>query len=86
MREITIDERDFAGPRDFMAWIKEALEFPEYAGNSLAALYDCLGDICEPTTISILRRNPEPDTWFDKASLCIVRASMENDNVKVRIR
>ncbi len=86
MRDITIDERDFAGPRDFMAWIKEALEFPEYAGNSLAALHDCLGDICEPTTISILRRNPEPDTWFDKASLCIVRASMENDNVKVRIR
>lgn len=86
MREITIDERDYSSPQSFMAWIKDALDFPSYCGNSPAALYDCLGDICEATRITVVRRDPTPDTWFDRMTLIIVRASMENENITVRVR
>lgn len=86
MREITIDERDWAEPHQLMDWLKERLEFPVYFGGNLPALYDCLGDICEPTEVTIIRRNPDPDTWFDKATMAFVRMAMENENLKVRVR
>lgn len=86
MREITIDERDWERPQDLMAWLKEELAFPAYFGGSLPALYDCLGDICEATYVTIVRRDPTPDTWFDKATVAFMRVAMENDNLKVRVR
>lgn len=86
MREMTIDERDFAGPKELMAWLKAELDLPEWFGSSLPALYDLLGDICEPTTITVVRRDPTPDTWFDKATMAIVRSAMQNEYLRVRIR
>jgi RNAse (barnase) inhibitor barstar len=86
MREILIDERDFTGPRDFMAWVKQTLSLPEWTGNGLPALHDVLTDICEPTRITIVRRDPTPDTWFDKATMAIIRATMENDRLTARIK
>lgn len=86
MKEITIDERDFQEPEQLMNYLKETLAFPEWFGGNLRALNDCLGDICEPTLITIIRRDPTPDTWFDRASITIVRASMENDELRVRVR
>ena len=86
MREITIDERDWESPQELMEWLKVELSFPDYFGGNLPALYDCLGDVCEPTSVTIVRRDLTPDTWFDKATLAFVRTAVENDNLKVRIR
>ena len=86
MRTLTIDERDFESPRQLMAFIKHEFALPEWFGSSLPAFNDFLGDICEPTAFTIIRRDPTPDTWFDKATLCIVRASLENDNLRVRVK
>ena len=35
------------------AYLKEKFGFPEYYGNNLDALYDCLTDISEPTAIGL---------------------------------
>ena len=86
MREIIIDERDFDGPRMFMAWVKQTLDLPEWTGYGLPAFYDVLTDICEPTTITVIRRDPTPDTWFDKATVAMARAAMVNDRLKLRVR
>ena len=86
MQELTIDERDFSEPAQLMGYLKSELEFPEWFGGNLAALNDCLGDICEPTRITIVRRDPTPDTWFDKVCTVIVRVALENECLKVRIR
>lgn len=69
-----------------MAWMKDELSLPEWWGKGLPALYDALTDISEPTRITVIRRDPTPDTWFDKATLCIVRAAMENDRLQARVR
>lgn len=86
MREITIDERDFESPHAFMAWVRQAFALPEWTGGSPAALHDALTDVCEPTRITIVRRDPTPDTWFDKATLVVVRSAMENECLRVRVR
>lgn len=86
LRKIVIDERDYRYPSDLMDALKRELGFPDYFGGNLPALNDCLGDICEDTRITIIRRDPTPDTWFDKVTLAIVRASMENDCLRVHVR
>ena len=86
MRTLTIDERDFATKEELMSFLANSLEFPSYFGGNLAALHDCLGDISEPTRITIIRRDPTPDTWFDRATIVIVRAALENDYLEARVR
>lgn len=86
MREITIDEHDFNRPSEFMAQMKKALSLPEWTGSSLAAFRDCLGDISEPTQFTVLQHNVVPETWFSKAAITLMRAAMENENLKVFIR
>lgn len=86
MRRITINQSDFQTPAELMAWLKSALGFPEWCGNSLPALYDCLGDTAEPTEITIVRRDAENDTWFDKAVIAVIHSCLENENLSCRIR
>ena len=58
MRKITLD---FGGPasaaaftrREIHEYIAEKMDFPEYYGHNLDALYDCLTDIAEPTAVGI---------------------------------
>lgn len=39
------------GPRELHRVIATVLQFPRWYGNNLDALYDCLTDICEDTTV-----------------------------------
>ena len=41
--------------------LKEALEFPDYYGRNLDALYDCLTDLQEETAIGFIRWNTETE-------------------------
>ena len=86
MREITIDERDWRDPAELMGFLKGELGFPAWFGGNLRALNDSLGDVCEPTRITIIRRDPAPGTWFDRVALVIVRAALENDFLDARVR
>lgn len=54
MREITIDCRGFVPRSDLHKAFADALSFPDYYGNNLDALHDCLTDISEKTRIRLL--------------------------------
>lgn len=54
MREITIDCRGFVPRSDLHRAFAEALAFPEWYGNNLDALHDCLTDIREETRLRLL--------------------------------
>lgn len=41
-------------------YLKKAFNFPNYYGNNLDALYDCLTDIGVPTQIKLKNKNSVP--------------------------
>lgn len=85
MRKLEIDERDFKTPEELMGYLAKELRFPAYFGGTLPAFRDCLGDIAEPTRIRVRRRSPEGRTWFEAATLALLRAACENDQLSVRV-
>lgn len=57
MRRITMDCAGIGSREALHAALKEALALPEYYGNNLDALADCLSDLFEDTCLIL--RHPE---------------------------
>ncbi|MBQ2854281.1 MAG: barstar family protein [Oscillospiraceae bacterium] len=86
MKDITIDCRGFVPRSDLHKAFADALAFPDYYGNNLDALHDCLTEISEETRIRLLH-------WEDaEASLgsyaratkrAILDAALENTQLAV---
>ena len=86
MKDITIDCRGFVPRSDLHRAFADALAFPDYYGNNLDALHDCLADISEETRIRLLN-------WMDaeqrlgnyarSAKRAILDAATENRNLAV---
>ncbi len=53
MNEILIDCGGLESPRQLHEALAEALKFPEYYGNNLDALHDCLTEIGTPTVLRV---------------------------------
>ncbi|MHB1454288.1 MAG: barstar family protein [Saccharofermentanales bacterium] len=53
MRTIVIDGNEMRTREDAHAYLSRRLSFPDYYGQNLDALHDCLGEIGEPTNIVI---------------------------------
>lgn len=78
MREVRIDEGDFADEGALGAYLAEELDLPAGSLVSLAALEGRLDGICEPTHVTIVRPIWNRATWFDKVSTVFERASGGN--------
>ena len=77
MKKTELDFKELFTPRQIHEYIAEKLDFPEYYGKNLDALYDCLTDICEETEITIknydildYRENRIINTFLDAAENC----------------
>ncbi|MBR0085598.1 MAG: HAD hydrolase-like protein [Lachnospiraceae bacterium] len=53
MKKIEINVTRITDKKELHSVLKDRLGFPEYYGNNLDALHDCLTDICEDTCIFI---------------------------------
>ena len=53
MRKIVLKFTNATSKNAIHEYLKEKLELPEYCGNNLDALYDCLTDLCEPTAVGV---------------------------------
>ena len=53
MKEIVIDCAGMTSPRQLPAALAEALDFPQWYGNNLNALHDCLTDLSQPVRLTI---------------------------------
>lgn len=71
------------------AHLKERLHLPQWYGNNLDALSDCLGDIGEATQI-ILRFAPQLEASLGDYGVKLIRvmqqAADQNENLRVTIR
>ena len=53
MKQITLDIAQMRTRVAAHAYLKQALALPDYYGENLDALYDCLGEVCEPVQLTI---------------------------------
>ena len=81
MKQITLDGNLLADAAKVHEYLKEMLEFPEYYGSNLDALYDCLTDLED---IEITINLPEEDgAIFQKVLRVFKAADRKNDSMKL---
>lgn len=101
MDEIIIDEEQFESAADVHAYLAKHLDFPDYYGNNLDALNDCLGDLTEGAELVIYlaaqvpyRGEGEYDqsasgaefaAWFPKFVRAVLRAAQDNEDLVVNV-
>ena len=86
MKEITIDCQGFVPRSDLHKAFADSLAFPDYYGNNLNALHDCLTDIAEETRIILLHWGCVEQTmenYAHSARRTIEDAAAENPHLAV---
>lgn len=81
MKQITLDGNLLGDAAQVHDYLKEILEFPEYYGKNLDALYDCLTDL-EDIEITITAPD-ENGAIFQKVLRIFKAANRENGALKV---
>ena len=81
MKQITLDGNLLADITKVHDYLKEVLEFPEYYGKNLDALFDCLTDLAD---VEITITSPAEDgAIFQKVLRVFKAADRENENLKI---
>ena len=88
-KRLTLNARRMTSREQAHAHLKERLRLPDWYGNNLDALNDCLGEICAPTQI-IVRFAPMLEQNLGDYGIKIIRvleqAAQENINLKVTLK
>ena len=76
---VAIFEEAFRDKGAVHAYLASSLDFPDWYGNNLDALLDCLTDISRPTHIAFIRMRDEGPLarWFDKLALVLMIAARD---------
>lgn len=81
MKQITLDGNKLSDITQVHDYLKELLEFPDYYGKNLDALYDCLTDLND---VEITITAPAEDgAIFQKIIRVFKAADRENENLKI---
>ena len=87
MKHVILDGESILTRSDLHKALREGLEFPEWYGNNLDALNDCLGDVCEPLSLVVERLEPsEQGEWFSRAVRAIAQAAGDNELIHLEVR
>lgn len=84
MKTIILNGCDIISMSDIHNIFAEELDFPEWYGRNLDALYDCLGDVCEEVEIVIEDKaelSEKLGIGFDRLCNLLNDISEENDNI-----
>ena len=84
MKEIVIDCAEMTGPRQLHHALARALDFPQWYGNNLDALHDCLTEISEPLRL-ILRGTDALGIFAGGFCRVLEDAREENPNLDFRM-
>lgn len=86
MTEIMITADEATTRAEFHSVIAQKLSFPDYYGENLDALHDCLTDICSETTIHIVGFERMRDNLGNFAkSLSRVLTASADENPKLNV-
>lgn len=65
MQEVYLNGREFDDPKEVHEFLAGELEFPEYYGGNLSALYDMLTSLCDDTRIIVDLSGVEEEAVLD---------------------
>ena len=86
MKEIIIDGRDIFTTADIHEILAGELNFPDYYGKNLDALYDCLTEISEETSIVFKNADVlEERLGIAYEKLCRVIADAAEENGRIEL-
>ncbi len=88
MKEIIIDGAAVNTREELHRALAEGLGFPEYYGNNLDALKDCLTDVFEETHITVLNAAALEDSlgeYFGRLKRALTDADAESDRISVAV-
>ena len=83
MKQITLDGNILADAAQVHDYLKEVLNFPEYYGKNLDALYDCLTDLND--TELIITAPEEDGAVFQKILRIFKAADRTNESLKLNL-
>jgi ribonuclease inhibitor len=89
MRTIEMDGGEMKTKLSAHCYIKKAMEFPEYYGENLDALWDLLSTISLPTTIRLDHRETLIEnlgTYGERLIEVFREAALENDSLWIEIQ
>ena len=87
MKRVTCSAATWMTPQDAHRALKEALGFPDYYGNNLDALHDCLTDLYDvQLTIEDCARAAQhmPEKWPGFLSV-FFDAAIENEHLRISL-
>ena len=89
MKTVTIDCAPIKTAKDFHRELAQALEFEDYYGNNLDALFDCLTDIHQEQELVLLNWHPfsyAVKDYAEKLMYVFRCACQENTRLTVTLR
>lgn len=89
MREVIINDSRFTTPKELHRGLKEQLNFPEYYGENLSALYDCLTERSEEVLLVLEEREgleEELQGYLGKVWMVCQDAAEENPQIHLARR
>lgn len=84
MKEILIDLTNTKSRKEIHRRLSEALSLPDYYGGNLDALFDCLTDIFEETSVTVFDAGLSPESYRRSIRRVFRDAEEENPDLSVR--
>lgn len=81
--EIILDARRMGSRKEAHEYLREKLDFPEYYGKNLDALYECLCDLADAELVIIHAGEAEGYYW--KVENVMKRAARDNGGLSVAV-
>lgn len=79
--KVILDAERMQDREETFSYLREQFRFPEYFGNNLDALYDCLTELSD--TVIVVEHEDQAGAWYQKIKRVLQNACEVNEELKI---